>query len=261
MYSQTELVTPAHAQVILAHRNPTNRPMSRAHVRKKLKEMAEGRWKLNPQGISFDPLGNLLDGQHTLQAIVELGQAVNLYVHHDVPPDVQDVMDQGLGRTAAQMLATKGVEGSRHFTAAARAVMEHGLRIAAPSNTQVVAWAQVPAHFELLSRYKDLARLYTAGTHAAFVFAELNGWRHIDGASERLQSLEWGENDDPMKALKKALDNMGGRDGAKAKRARFFTTLGTLLAVDRDEPLSFARKYDEMPRRVRESVRPELVAA
>lgn len=259
MYSQPELITPVTARAILDHKNPHNRPISRALVQRKLDDLQAGRYVMNPQGISFDPEGNLLDGQHILLAICDYGGPVNLYVHHDVPPEVQKVMDQTLARTAAQVLALEtGAKGASYYTAAARAVLEHGLE-QRPTNAAVVAWAR--DHVEPLERYMQIGRKLTAGTHAAFVFAELQGWKHVEDASRRLISLDWNvPGDDPMKALKRALDDMGGRDGAKSKKTRFFTTLGALLRVSADEGLAIARKYDAMPPRVRESVRPQVAA-
>lgn len=258
MYSQPELITPVTARAILDHKNPHNRPISRALVQRKLDDLLAGRYVMNPQGISFDPDGNLLDGQHILLAICEYGGPVNLYVHHDVPPEVQSVMDQTLARTAAQVLALEtGTRGASYYTAAARAVLEHGLEMR-PTNAAVVAWAR--DHADLIEQYMPIGRKLTAGTHAAFVFAELQGWKHIGDAAKRLVSLDWNGHDDPMKALKRALDDMGGRDGAKSKKTRFFTSLNALQAISEDRGLNIAKKCDAMPARVRESVRPGVAA-
>lgn len=258
MYSQEELVTPAHARAILDHKNPRNRPVNRALVRRKLDDMQRGDYILNPQGISFDHDGNLLDGQHTLIAITEFGHPITLYVHHDVPPEAQRVMDQTLVRTAAQVLALEtALKGASYYTAAARAVLEHGLGMK-PTNAAVVAWAR--ANAETLETYLTIGKKLTAGTHAAFAFAEIQGWKHVQRAAERLISLDWDGSDDPMKALKRALDDMGGRDGAKSKRARFFTALNALQAVSEDRGLSIAKKCDSMPARVRESILPAVAA-
>ena len=259
MYSQIETFSPDKARAILDHRNPRNRPLSRVHVAKKADEMRAGRWKLNPQGISFDRDGNLLDGQHTLAALIAADATLDLYVHHDVDPSAQGVMDQGLIRTAAQVYAMEtGTKGASRYTSAARAVLEYGLGIRQPSNTQIVQWAQ--DHAEELERFASLGRLYTTGTHAAFVFAALTGLRYVDDAAARLTELRWSGDDDPMRALARSIGNLGGRDGGKAKQVRFFTTLAALHYVDQGEGLLVARKFDAMPARVRESVRPELAA-
>lgn len=258
MYSRIEHITPAIARRILDNHNGHNRPKSAERIRQYAREMLEKRWVLNPQGISFGQDEQLQNGQHTLEAICLAGVTVPLYVHRDVPVSAQRGMDQGLPRTAAQIFATEAGKSGTRYTAPARAVLEHGLNVRNPSHMAVVQWAM--DHTEVLERYMAVGRLHTAGTHAAFAFAELTGLKHVPDAAARLHEMRWRGDDDPMRALGRALQNMGARDGAKSKQARFFTTLGALHYVDTGTGLSVARKYDTMPARIRESVRPELAA-
>lgn len=260
MQSQFETLTRDQATDILANHNAHNRPKSAARVARYAREMREGRWvPENPHGISFDESGQLQNGQHTLEGFLASGlDSIRLYVHRDVPASAWGTYDQALPRTAAQILAMETGKNSGKLTSAARAVLEHGLGVSQPSNQQVVAWAL--ANREVLERYLPVHNTYTAGTHAAFVFAELNGWRHLEDAAERLVSLQSNGEQDPVIALARSLRNLGGRDGAKSKRTRFFTTLAALQAVSEDRPLEVARKYETLPPRVRESVRPELAA-
>ena len=263
MYSQFETYTPDTAKTILEHRNKQNRPISRERVRRYAAEMRDGRWYQDtPEGVSFDRDGMVVDGQHTLLAVVESGATMRLYTHHDVPHEAQAFMNQGLARTAAQTLAMElgNAAGAARLSSAARAVLEHGIEVSKPSNSQIVAWARVPDHAAALARYAELGRLYTAGTHAAFVFAELSGLKGVPDAAKRLETLLWSGDDDPMRALANALKTMGGRDGAKAKKTKFFTALECLRAVNAGEGLARVTKREQMPRKVRESVRPELAA-
>lgn len=255
MKSSIETVTPESAAQILANHNPNNRPISRDRVKRYAVEMSEGRWALSPQGISFDEKGALVDGQHRLSAVKQSGITQTFYVHRDVPPEAVRVMDQGLARTAAQIAAQElesDVPVSR-LTSAARACLELGLKVSKPSNSAIVDYAR--NHATTLERYSALGAQYTAGVHGAFAFAELAGMKRVKEAADRLLDLKFEGDDDPMRALAKALNSMGGRDGAKAKAARFHTTLAALEYIDRGEGLLVARKYEEPPRRVRESVR------
>ncbi len=259
MKSQFETFTRDQASAILSTLNTHNRPKSAARVARYAREMKEGRGTENPHGISFDESGQLQNGQHTLEAFLASGlDSIRLYVHRDVPAAAWGTYDQALPRTAAQILAMETGKNAGQLTSAARAVLEHGLGVNAPSNQQVVAWAL--AHRELLEQYLPVHRAYTAGAHAAFVFAALNGWRHLEDAAERLTSLQANGEHDPMIALARSLRNLGGRDGAKSKRTRFFTTLAALQAVSEDKGLDVARKYETLPPRVRESVRPDVAA-
>jgi hypothetical protein len=258
MYSGFERVTPAIATDILTNHNAHNRPILPARVRSYAREMLENRWKANPQGIAFGVDGQLQNGQHTLAAIVQSGRTLNLYVHRECPLESASVQDQGLARTAAQTFAQLHGKSGTRYTAPARAVLEHGLNTSNPTHSAVVEWAS--NHMDVLEQYMAIGRSHTAGTHAAFVFAELAGLKYVPEAAKRLTELRWEGDDDPMRALARALGNMGARDGAKSKQARFFTTLGALQYVDAGQGLTVARKYDAMPTRVRESVRPEMAA-
>lgn len=260
MYSKTETFTRDQVAEILTAHNTANRPKSPARVRRYVREMNEGRWvSSNPHGISFDVHGMLQNGQHTLEAfLASTLETLEVYVHYDVPAEAMAVYDQALPRSAAQILAMETGVNSSKLTSAARAVLEHGLGVRDPSNQQVVAWAL--EHREVLERYLPVHRGYTAGTHAAFVFADLQGWKHLDDAAERLVSLVGNGDQDPMLALARALRDIGGRDGASAKRMRFHTTLTALKAVHEDKGLERVRRTETMPPKVRESVRPELAA-
>jgi hypothetical protein len=260
MESQFETVTRDQARVYLDTLNDHNRPRSATRIRKYAREMREGRWcEQNPHGISFDVTGQLQNGQHTLEALLASGlPSLRLYVHRGCPVSAWGTYDQALPRTAAQILAMSTGQNSGRLSSAARAVLEHGLGVVDPSNSQVAEWARL--HQDILEKYLQVHRTYTAGTHAAFVFAELNGWKHVEDAAERLVSLQGNGDHDPMIALARSLRSLGGRDGARSKRTRFYTTLGALQAVSEDRGLDVARKYDAMPARVRESVRVEAAA-
>lgn len=255
MHSQIETLTPARAAEILGSKNPNNRPVSRERVRRYAQEMREGRWVLTPQGLAFDSAGNLLDGQHRLAAVVQANEPQAFYVAHDVPREALRGLDQGLGRTAAQMAAlemTSDVPVSR-LTSAARIVLEHGFGVAKPSNTAIINFAR--EHTAALERYAPLGKQHTAGVHGAFSFADMSGLRGVQAAATRLVEMSWSGDGDPMRALARALGTLGGRDGARAQRTRFFTALAVLEYVDRGEDLLVARKYEAMPGRVKDSVR------
>jgi hypothetical protein len=253
MHSQLETITPAQAAEILAHHNPTNRPMSRDRARRYLQEMQNGHWAVSPQGLSFDANGNLVDGQHRLAAVRQLDKPVQFWVTRGVTRDSVRVMDQGLARTAAQ-IASSEIEtevSTAKLTAAARAILEHGLGATKPSNTTIVEFTV--QNQAILERYAKLAQ-YTAGVHAAFAFAEMQGLKGVKEAAMRLAELRWEGDDDPMRALARALGSMGNREGARAKATRFYTALAALEYTDRGEGLLVARKYDTMPPRVRSAL-------
>lgn len=263
MFSKHVTITPELATDILANRNKTGRPLSRERVRRYLDDMQSGRWALNPQGISFagsDALSDLVDGQHRMTAIKLSGAPQEVYAHFDVPPESVRVMDQGLTRTAAQLTAADLAEGSyepehpaSRLSSAARIIVEYGLGQAKPSNSLITDYTRT--NVRVLDKYGALGRLYRAGTHAAFAFAELSGMRGVREAAARLQEMEWDDKQgsDPMRALAKALAGVQGQ-GARAQRTYFFTALAALEYVDRGESLTVARRYTDMPNRVNSSL-------
>ena len=57
-----------------------NRNISGPTVNKYAWDMANGKWELNHQGIAFDSNGQLIDGQHRLNAIIKSGTTIRIPV-------------------------------------------------------------------------------------------------------------------------------------------------------------------------------------
>lgn len=263
MHSREVEITPELAAEILAHRNHAGRPISRERVRRYLGEINEGRWEISPQGISFsgeDLNSDLVDGQHRLTAVKMSGQPQRFYATFNVPRKAWGVLDQPIVRTGAQLSAVAVSELEyepqspvSRLASAARIILEYGLQQPKPSNTLVATYTR--DNVRVLDKYGAVGRLYKAGTHAAFAFAELSGMRGVQDAARRLEECLWSEDAeaDPMRALMRALNTVQGQ-GARAQRTMFFTTLAALEYVDRGEGLSVARKYEAMPNRVHSSL-------
>lgn len=101
-------VTPEKAREILNKQNTRNRSIRQTQVKKIATDIAEGRWKLTSQAISIDTNGVLIDGQHRLAAVVQAGQTVQMLFATDCAADTFDVIDTGLGRTAADVVGLAG---------------------------------------------------------------------------------------------------------------------------------------------------------
>lgn len=261
MHSREIVVTPEMAADILAHRNHAGRPISRERVRRYLTEINEGRWEISPQGISFsgeDLNTDLVDGQHRLTAVKMSGTPQPFYATFNVPRRAWGVLDQPIVRTGAQLahVAVSELEYEpqspiSRLSSAARIILEYGLAQPKPSNTLVAAYTR--DNVRVLDKYGAIGKLYKAGTHAAFAFAELSGMRGITEAAQRLEECLWSDEGDPMRALMRGLNSVQGQ-GARAQRTMFFTTLAALEYVDRGEDLLVARKYESMPNRVNSSI-------
>lgn len=71
--------------------------------------MKRGEWKLNGQSIDFDWDGNLLNGQHRLEACKQAKVPFTTVVVYGLDPSVYTTYDNGRARTAGQLIGMQGV--------------------------------------------------------------------------------------------------------------------------------------------------------
>lgn len=79
MHTEIVKVTPELALLWLQS-NTFNRKISENIVNKYARDMKNGNWTLNHQGIAFDDSGVLVDGQHRLWAIIKSGSSIDIMV-------------------------------------------------------------------------------------------------------------------------------------------------------------------------------------
>ena len=170
-----ENVTPEVAEKWL-RKNNRNRPMSNVEVSQHVRDMQAGNWLQTGQSVGFDWNGNLTNGQHRLQAIVQSGVPQVLLVVRGLDPRAQDVTDIGKKRSIADALHLEGLAKVRpgQLGAIARAVL---LVENAPSNdpkfrpTQAEVLEKVRAE---QTQFEDAAyimgRSYTAGLRGGMIY-------------------------------------------------------------------------------------------
>ncbi len=73
--------------------NTHNRGIDQKTVEKYARDMKRKLWVITHQGIAFDTVGTLVDGQHRLWAVIESGETVPMLVHHGLPIETQVVID------------------------------------------------------------------------------------------------------------------------------------------------------------------------
>lgn len=140
----TQQVDPARAEQWLTH-NVSNRRPRPAQVKKLAEAMAAGGWLNTEDPIKFDEDGNLIDGQHRLRAVVRSGCTVEMTVVRGLSRHVQDLVDIGSTRTAADALQVRGFS---HGAALAGTVpivnwlLEGGGWAAGYTRDEVVAWVE-----------------------------------------------------------------------------------------------------------------------
>lgn len=104
-------VTPDMARLWLEV-NIKNRKKRRDGVDSYARDIRNGEWLLTGDSLKFDWFGNLLDGQHRLEAIVLANKSIRTVVVWGVDPKAQDRVDTGIIRQFRDQLALRGVAHS-----------------------------------------------------------------------------------------------------------------------------------------------------
>lgn len=114
------LVTPEKAMEWLTEKNKHNREMLPARLKRYVQDINRGRWERTGATIKFDTNGNLLDGQHRLQAIFDTGKAQRCLVARNVPVSAFMHIDTGAVRQGGDVLSIAGYDNPKLVAAAAR---------------------------------------------------------------------------------------------------------------------------------------------
>lgn len=96
-------VTPALALALL-ERNVTNRPVARERVDAYARDMLDGAWRANNQGIALGSDGTLYDGQHRLRAVVQANVPVRMVIARGLDVSTRATIDQGRVRSVGDTL-------------------------------------------------------------------------------------------------------------------------------------------------------------
>lgn len=117
-------------------RNESNRNINQRLVERYRADMAAGDWSFTGEAIKFSVDGQLLDGQHRLNGVVEADANVLMLVVRGLDRDAQDVMDTGRKRSAADMLQMHGTSNAVLTASTARLVVAHLSGVVRTSDTQ-----------------------------------------------------------------------------------------------------------------------------
>lgn len=103
-------VTPLQAAEWLRN-NFVNRPMTEDTIQAYARDMAAGIWVPTHQGIAFNDVNALIDGQHRLSAIIRCGLTIRMMVTYGLPAKIKDremttmdAVDRGRPRSVADQL-------------------------------------------------------------------------------------------------------------------------------------------------------------
>ncbi len=150
MYMITMTVTPKKALHWLETANLRNRPVSQTHINNLARDMKNGNWNISHEGIAFDPLGILLDGQHRLWAVVEADQPVEMPVMFNVPSKALMIINRGKTRSVVDVLRLGNKDGyvTSHHTSTLRSML--GGLSCPPSLTAQETSEQLALHREAI---------------------------------------------------------------------------------------------------------------
>lgn len=123
----------------IANKKFKQRPLSISRVMRYAQAMKDGHWRLSPEPIVIDVNGDITNGQHRLEAVRKAGVTVMMTVTTGWDPDTIEVMDQGITRSNAQLLALNSNYGgyASRYSGAAGAVA----RIAYRGHTAALTFA------------------------------------------------------------------------------------------------------------------------
>jgi hypothetical protein len=112
--AEVVMMTPERARKLLKH-NKINRRLREYHVRRISALMLGGRWRFNGDTIRLDTEGNLLDGQHRLNAIVNTGITIPVVLVCGVERDAMPTIDTAkLQRSYGDVIQIKGGASDRY---------------------------------------------------------------------------------------------------------------------------------------------------
>jgi hypothetical protein len=117
-------ITPEVATALLLRKN-TNRSMRLSQLRRLKRAIEKSRWQINGETIIFDHQGRLVEGQHRLQAVIDLQQTIWTLVVHGIDFGRFKTMGQGAKRTAGDILGIQGVKNATNIAAALRWVYRY----------------------------------------------------------------------------------------------------------------------------------------
>lgn len=123
-FGEVVTISPGLAKVML-DLNDGNRTLRPVKVRHFARDMKLGRWPVNGQSIIISDTGELNDGQHRLNAIIEANVSVPTFVAFGPARETRTTVDQGTAKTAGDYLQMNGQHYGNVLAAVARYVLAY----------------------------------------------------------------------------------------------------------------------------------------
>lgn len=179
LLARVEMVTPERAEQLLAM-NTINRDISGSVVEKYARDMRAGRWRLNGQTIKLTTSGQLLDGQHRLEAVKKAKRPFPAIVVEGVPESCLGSLDVGHKRGLSEILRDRGETNTASLASALRWLwmLKHEVVLAArtsPTNGEMLQLLEANPGIRSGHKYATSLREFmgsgiTAALH--FIFSQ-----------------------------------------------------------------------------------------
>lgn len=115
------LIGPTEAKAIIA-RQPKRirqRPLKRRHVQRLVSDLLDGYWCQTWEPIRLTTYGDIADGQHRLQMVIDSGVAVWFFVITGFPEEFFDKVDIGIVRSGGDIAGMGGFARGKAIAGAA----------------------------------------------------------------------------------------------------------------------------------------------
>lgn len=177
--TKEEIISPTKAKAWLSEHYQRigeekfkQRNVSQSVVARYAADMQQGSWLLCPQPIVFDTDGNLLDGQHRLEAVVKSKKSIPFLVSTGWPTSnnglsTMDVIDRGKPRSVAQQMQLHGY----HHACAYSSCVQFCARIA----WQRTVSLSLPGALYVLEKLNLRDRIDRIMTHASHSTRDFQG--------------------------------------------------------------------------------------
>lgn len=124
MRTEIMTITPDKARDLLQRNTGNFRKLDNNRVVNYAQQIAAGEWHLNGETIKFSSSGELLDGQHRLNAVVRANKPIQCVVIWDIETSAVYI-DRGKPRSVPQWVAHSGVKNANSVVASARRIVAH----------------------------------------------------------------------------------------------------------------------------------------
>lgn len=141
-FAEVTVITPDMARALMGQ-NVENRNLSRGLVKQIADDIKAGRWQFNGETIIVAKSGELNDGQHRLQAIIEAAIPVQLVLVGGVPRESRMTLDMGKSRGIYDYLHLMGVRNPNVVASVARLAIAY--EQSASKNFEPARWVSKAA--------------------------------------------------------------------------------------------------------------------